>query len=231
MEGTVAARRSRRWWFAAGAVVGVVAFALLFLLADQAYFRFANARFPHVGESAGLASLWGVVSRLHVVLPVIAVSAWRPNFVGLHVGRTRERWRMLTWMLLVNCGVVATFILLTGATPYSGNQWLVTEVVIVPVVEELAWRGVVLSTLLLLLTKAGVGDASIHLAVWATGVAFGVLHLGNLFAGVPLGFVIPQAASAVAWGVMYGYARTSTDSVLPPIGLHAAMNLVVVLVG
>jgi membrane protease YdiL (CAAX protease family) len=138
---------------------------------------------------------------------------------------------MLTVLLLINCGVVAAFMLLSGATPYSGNQWLLTEVAIVPVVEELAWRGVLLSTVLAVLNKAGVGGASSHVAVWATGIAFGMLHLGNALAGVPLGFAVVQAASAVVWGVMYGYARTSTDSVLPAIGLHAAMNLVVVLLG
>lgn len=231
MEGIVETGGMRRGGVVLGAVVGVLAFAGLFLLADQAYFRLANAQFPQVGASATLATLWGLVSRLHVILPVAVVAVWRRHFIGLHVGSSRERWRMLTLLLLINCGVVAAFILLSGATPYSGNQWLLTEVVIVPVVEELAWRGVVLSTVLAVLDKAGVGDASTHIGVWVTGIAFGVLHLGNALAGVPVGFVLVQAASAAVWGVMYGYARTSTDSVLPAIGLHAAMNLVVVLLG
>lgn len=231
MEGIADAGRRRRPVLVCGVVLSVLVFAGLFLVVDQAYVGLVDARFPHVGGSAGLATLWGVVSRLHVLLPVIAVSVWWPHFVGLHPGRTRERWRMLTWMLVINCGVVAAFILLTGATPYSGNQWLLTEVVVVPIVEELAWRGVVLSTVLAVLNRAGVGGASSHIAVWTAGVAFGMLHLGNVLAGVPLEFVVLQAASAVAWGVMYGYARTSTDSVLPAIGLHAAMNLVVVVLG
>lgn len=222
---------TRRRILVAGVVAGVAAFAVVFLLADQAYFRFADARFPHVGDSVWLATLWGVVSRLHVIVPVIVVALWRPRFLGLRIGTTRSHWRMLAAMLLVNCGVVAAFLLITGAAPYGGNQWLLTEVITVPVVEELLWRGVILSVVLVLLKRLSPGRTAAHVAVWSTGIAFGVLHLGNLAAGVPLAFVLPQAAAAVAWGVMYGYARTSTDSVLPPIALHAAMNLVVVLLG
>lgn len=43
-------------------------------------------------------------------------------------------------MLVVNCGVVGGYLTLTaGPTPFSGDQWLLTEVVTVPVVEETMW--------------------------------------------------------------------------------------------
>jgi len=223
--------RSAHPWRIVGVLAGLVACAALFLLLDQAFFGFANARFPRVGESTLLATLWGLISRVHVLVPAIVISLWRPQFVGLHVGRITSRWRMLAAMLLVSCGVVAAFILVTGATPYGGNQWLFTEVVTVPVIEELVWRGIVLSTVLHLLTRAGARGASVHLAVWSTGAVFGALHLTNALAGVPLSFAVPQAVSAIAWGIMYGYARTSTDSVYPPMALHAGLNLVVVWLG
>lgn len=41
---------------------------------------------------------------------------------------------------------------------------------------------------------------------------------------------VPITAGAVAgWVGVYGYARARTHSIYPPIVLHAAMNLVVVL--
>jgi membrane protease YdiL (CAAX protease family) len=207
-------------------VAGVGLFALLFVAADQAYFRFADSMFPGVGTSAALASLWGIVSRLHILIPLVAVSFWRPGLLGLRVGSAARHWRMLSLMLLANVSVVAAFILLTGSTPFSGDQWLLTETVTVPVIEELLWRGLVLGLVLQLLKHRRGGT---RIAVWSTGIAFGVLHLANALTGVPLAFAAIQATSAVAWGVMYGYARTSTDSVYPAIGLHAAMNAVVVL--
>ena len=61
---------------------------------------------------------------------------------------------MLLIMLLVNCGVIAAYLWLTGSTtPYSGNQWLVTEIIIVPIVEETFWRGIVFTVLLLMLRR------------------------------------------------------------------------------
>jgi membrane protease YdiL (CAAX protease family) len=38
-----------------------------------------------------------------------------------------------------------------------------------------------------------------------------------------------QVLNAAIWGVVYGYARALTASLYPPIIMHAAMNLVVVL--
>ena len=212
-------------------VLALAAFCTVFVLVDNAYISFADARFPHVGTSAWLATLWGVLSRAHLLILVIPITLSRPRMFGLQIGNTRKHWRMLVLMLLANCGVIAAFLWLTGnSTPYSGNQWLVTEILTVPVVEELFWRGLVFTALLLALGKFQRGSTSMHLAVWFSGIAFGLMHVKNVVAGVPVEFVAIQALSAVIWGVMYGYARAKTESIYPAILLHAAMNLVGVLV-
>ncbi len=211
-------------------LLGLLIFCAAFILADNAYFRFADARFPHVGESALLATLWGVASRAHLIIFIVPFILWRPRLFGFQTGQTRRYWRMILLMLLANCGIIAAYLLLTGGgTPFSGNQWLLTEIVIVPLVEESFWRGLVFTALLLAFRRWYAEGPSMHLAVWLSGVAFGLLHVKNLVAGVPLEFVALQALSAVVWGVMYGYARAKTESVYPPMLLHAAMNLVVVL--
>jgi uncharacterized protein len=130
---------------------------------------------------------------------------------------------------MVNCAVVWAFLLLSGSsTPYSGNQWLVTEIVTVPLIEELFWRGLVFSILLALFRKRLSRSLSLALTVWFSGFAFGLLHAGNVLTGVPWQFVAIQTLNAVIWGVVYGYARAKTGSVYPSILAHAAMNLVVV---
>lgn len=68
-----------------------------------------------------------------------------------------------------------------------------------------------------------------HLGVWLTAVSFGMLHYANTLAGVSVEFGLIQVMNATIWGVVYGYARVKTHSIYPPIILHAAMNLVVVL--
>jgi membrane protease YdiL (CAAX protease family) len=210
--------------------LGVIAFSLAFVLLDGAYYRLAAPRFPAVGQSAWLATLWGVVSRAHLLALLVPLGLWRPRLLGFQVGGTWQHWRWLLGLLLVNCGVIAAYLWLArSSTPYSGNQWLVTEVITVPLVEETLWRGLVFAVVLGALRRWHAPAASRHLAVWFSGLAFGLLHAANLLAGVPATFVAFQTLNAVVWGVAYGYARARTGSVYPPMLLHGAMNLVVVL--
>ncbi|OGO13412.1 MAG: hypothetical protein A2Z66_14095 [Chloroflexi bacterium RBG_13_66_10] len=229
-NGTPTLSRTRAYLFTGVVLLGLAAFGALFVMVDQFYYAFASARFPSVGDSPWLATLWGIVSRAHlVVLAAPFVIRW-PRLLGFQVGKTAQYGRMLLVMLLANCGVIAAYLWLTGATtPYSGDQWLVTEAIIVPVVEETIWRGLVLTILLGLLRALHSENASVHLAVWFGGLTFGMLHLANALAGVPALFAAIQALNAVVWGVVYGYARAKTESLWPSMVLHAAMNIVVVL--
>jgi membrane protease YdiL (CAAX protease family) len=210
--------------------LGLVAFSILFVVVDNANFRFVGARFPNVGSSAWLATWWGIASRAFLVFVITLIVVWRPRLFGFQIGKTWHYRRMLLIMLVTNCGIIAGYLCFTGSTtPYSGDQWFITEVVIVPLVEETFWRGVVITTLLLLFKKLYSDNASNHLAAWFSGLAFGLLHGNNLLAGVPLSFVAIQVLNATLWGVVYGYARTKTESIYPPIILHAAMNFTVIL--
>lgn len=211
-------------------VFGLALFCLLFLFVDHAYYRFISARFPNAGTSAWTATLFGLVSRAHVIIPLLLIVLRRPRPLGFTRGQTRRYWRSLFVVLVVNCGVVAGYLWLTGSsTPYSGNPWFVTETITVPIVEETMWRGLVLTVLLVVFGQSYSSRTSEHLAVWLGGLAFGFLHAGNALAGVPLAFVAVQVLNATIWGVVYGYVRTRTESIYPSILLHAAMNLVVVL--
>lgn len=211
-------------------VLGLAAFSAAFVLLDQAYYSFVAARFPPVGTSALLATAWGLVSRAHLIVLAIPLVLWRPGLFGFQRGSTRSRVGLIGAMLVVNCGLVAAYLWFSGGgTPYSDNQWLVTETVTVPVIEDTFWRGLVFAALLHLYGRVYPPRASLRLTVWSGGIAFGLLHLGNALAGVPLAFVAVQSLSAVVWGILYGYARAQTGSVYPPMLLHAAMNLVVVL--
>ncbi|MEX2162464.1 MAG: CPBP family intramembrane glutamic endopeptidase [Anaerolineales bacterium] len=211
-------------------ILVLLVFCFLFLLTDNTYYRFASSIFPVIDNSSWLATLWGLFSRLHLLLIIIPLVVWRPRLFGFQIGKIYRHWRTLLVFLILNCGIVAAYFLITGSSsPYSGNQWFFSEVVTVPIVEEIFWRGLVFAALLAIFRRMYDENASAHLSVWSSGVAFGLLHAGNALAGVPLAFVAIQTLSAVIWGVLYGYARAKTDSIYPAMFLHAAMNLVVVL--
>lgn len=225
-------RRRPRSPSAASTVAVVTGLALAcaaFVLLDQGHNRLVGPLFPST-DTAWSATVYGVVTRLHLILPLAVLALWRPRLVGFRSGRTRRHLRALLIVLLANCGIVGGYLVLAGgSTPYSGDQWLVTEVVTVPIVEEVMWRGVVLGALLWAFERAAQQRAAAPLAVWCSGLAFGLLHGANVLAGLPAAFVVLQVVNATVWGVVYGYARVRTGSIYPPIVLHAAMNATVVL--
>lgn len=79
-------------------------------------------------------------------------------------------------------------------------------VIIGPIIEEILYRGVVLT----LLMPYGKG-----LAIFVSALLFGLMH-GN----------IPQAIAAVAGAVMYGLIAVKFNSIIPTILIHIANNLI-----
>lgn len=210
-------------------LIGLFAFCAIFLLVDQTYYRFISDHFPSVRTSFWLATAWGIVSRAPWILALLIFLFVRPRLLALQVGQMRSHWRFVLMVIVANCVVVGGFLLLSGSsTPYSGNQWLFTEMVTVPIVEELFWRGIVFSILFELLQKKLGDQRGLMLSVWLSGISFGLLHAANGLTGVPFQFVAIQTLNAVIWGVVYGYLRAKTSSVYPSIIAHAAMNLIVV---
>ena len=51
--------KTKKLWFTALIVLAIITFSACFVLVDNIYFKFADARFPNVGTSAWLATLWG----------------------------------------------------------------------------------------------------------------------------------------------------------------------------
>ncbi len=208
---------------------GLLVFCAVFVLIDQTYIRLLSVRFPNAASSASRATVWGLLSRAHWIALLLPFVVMKPKQIGLRFGEIAQHWLLLLGMLVFNCGIILVYLLLSrGSTPYSGNQWFITEVITVPFVEEIFWRGLAFSVLYALLKERTGGRWALTMAVWLSGIAFGLLHASNVLAGVPVEFVAIQTLSAGIWGVTYGYARARTGSVYPSIVMHAAMNLIVI---
>lgn len=81
--------------------------------------------------------------------------------------------------------------------------------VVAPLLEEIVFRGIVLGALIVPLSRTG--------ALWTSSLMFATLHLS------PLSFVHHTLIGLVA-----GYARLETKSLLLPIAIHAIYNAIIV---
>lgn len=154
----------------------------------------------------------------------VALTCWRPTRFGWGWSGTGRHWRLVLAVLAAVVAVVGLYRLAGYGTPYEPS---VAEIVIVPVGEELLFRGFLLVTLTALLARWMPVNAASTWAVLVTAISFGAGHLGNL-GYVPTGFVLFQALIAVAFGLLAGWVRARTNSLAGPIILHAAMNLMAV---
>jgi membrane protease YdiL (CAAX protease family) len=182
--------------------------------------------------SYGFSRLTGLVAE-QVTLPVgtgalllgVALTAWAPQRFGWRWGSTGQHLGLIAGSLAGVVAVVAGFRWLTGATPYQPS---VGELVIVPLGEEALFRGFLLVTLLAIFTRWLAEPAALRWAVVVSAVSFGVGHLGNL-GYVPTSFVVVQALAATAFGLLAGWVRVRTQSLVGPVLLHSAMNAAAVL--
>jgi membrane protease YdiL (CAAX protease family) len=83
---------------------------------------------------------------------------------------------------------------------------------IIGVAEESLFRGLILQTLL---------PKGLLQAVFLSGLVFGLLHVGNLFAGFPLEYVVEEVLTVFGVGIAYAVIRVRTGSIWPAIILHS----------
>jgi membrane protease YdiL (CAAX protease family) len=225
MAVTLQAERNRNIGFLYS---GLALFATLALSGVFAWVNIVNYNWlSPLFERSSNHTIWGIIQRWFLILPIIGISLWKPRLVGFQVGKILQHWRMVLVILVLNVAVIGGYRLIAGSTPYTGIDLLINEVVTVPLVEEIFWRGLVFAALFVILRKFLPGESSGILAGVFIGICFGLLHSVNALFGYPPAFVALQTANATVWGVAYGIARAKTDSIYPPILFHAVMNLVV----
>lgn len=197
-------------------VSGILAFG------NYYYFQFISNYVQ--STDAFLSAL--IYSAFLLVIGAVVV-LWRPKFYGFQIGSSLKKW----WLTPIFVVVVALLTILalsfTERTPYSGANWAV-EMILVPLTEEMMWRGVLFSLLFLLLGKLYSERTSGILTVIFSSIAFGLAHSSNMLVH-PVSFVVLQMIFASVMGLSMGYIRLKTKSIYPAMILHAAFNLVAIL--
>jgi membrane protease YdiL (CAAX protease family) len=202
----------------AATVVGTLAIASL----NGVWFDLINA----VADATGSVAR-GLLYSSWLVLIGGAVVIRRPRAFGFRLGVIP---RHLPLIAVATGGASAgTWLILRGIgpTPYSDAP-LFIEAIVVPLTEELVFRAVLLTILLVTLSRLWAVRTAVALAISFDALAFGAGHLANLTA-VPTLFTIGQAGFATVLGGLCAFVMVRTRSVYPAILLHAAVNTTVVL--
>jgi membrane protease YdiL (CAAX protease family) len=172
-----------------------------------------------------------VMGLLFSAFPLViggAVIAWRPRLIGLQLGSTQREWPLVLGITAGMCALAGVALFLVGTNPFRGSSFIV-QVIAVPVSEEVMFRGAVFTLVLLALSRIHPIHRATVLAVVISGLVFGLAHLNNLGSYDPT-FVVLQSVYATVLGLCAGTLRAVTGSLLPPILMHAAVNLVALLV-
>jgi membrane protease YdiL (CAAX protease family) len=158
------------------------------------------------------------------LIAAVLLTCWAPSRFGWRWGDSGRRWREIALAVAGVVAVVGAYRLGGGDTPYQPSA---AELIVVPLGEEALFRGFVLTVLVVLFRRWLPSHRAVRWAIIVGALSFGAGHLGNL-GYVPTGFVLVQAAVAAAFGVLAGWLRIRTDSLVGPVLAHAAMNLVAV---
>lgn len=133
--------------------------------------------------------------------------------LGLRPVRQRRNLRVLVFPALT---VAYGFALGFRQAPIGTLVFVLLSVALAGVVEEVAFRGVLLTSL---------RSRGMWPAVAVSSALFGLMHVTNMFLGSPWYSVLLQVTFAAMAGAGYAAMRLRTGSLWPPILLHALYDL------
>ncbi|MFN7995296.1 MAG: CPBP family intramembrane glutamic endopeptidase [Bryobacteraceae bacterium] len=173
------------------------------------------------GNKNGIVGATGTVAFL--------VFAWNSLDRLTNLGLDYVRWRAATganWLYAVAGGVLAgAAVFAIGSVSRQGiglsNDWhlVVLQITLGPVLEEVVFRGYLLTLLTLSFRRLRCDGSRNRLVVAAVAVAFALVHLSQ--PGV--GWL--QLVCIASTGTLYGWLRCRSGSVAPAAVSHAAYNL------
>jgi len=190
---------------------------------------FAN---PWIAEALTTAAMIVIA-----VLVIAAIGRGRLTFYGFTAGRNIPYSQLITISLLfaVPAAVINVFIPGEGLT-FMDDKSLLYIIVFAwigrSVLEEVIHRGLV-QTLMWPLVGLGIniGKIRLSLTVLVSGIFFGLLHLMLLSMGTAPARVIVIVVFAISLGLIAGYYREKTGSLVPAILVHALFNISGTVVG
>jgi len=173
---------------------------------------------------------WSVIYALPLIACVLALLMvfWSPDAFGLRLGNHRKVW----WIYLACCVLFALYswlwqrlvpghILRTVGEHSSPRSYLLT-----PFREELLFRGFMYGVLAEMYPESEASTRWISKPVLFTAILFGLWHFGWVQV-VGWAWGLAHIGFTFLIGLVFGYIRRRSGSVLGPFVLHAVGNFVV----
>jgi len=206
------------WFF-----IGLLSVSLIYMLIAHAAVQEAQQN-GNALVNERLMQLMVITEGVDTALVLIALAVVRPKRLPLRERGTRAAawalagpvWAGLLGLTLAYQRLLSDFLHLPIENPFGDGltALVVLAVCVQPaIVEELFFRYLALGTL-----RQHMG---VHAAVLVSSVMFGMAHVGNPLA-IPILIVV---------GMGIGYMRVLSGSLLLPMLMHFAHNLVIVLLG
>jgi membrane protease YdiL (CAAX protease family) len=163
---------------------------------------------------------------VYPLLIAFGVTLWRPGYYGLQIGGTIRHWRTVLSSLLVIGVIVGAYVFAGNRTPWDSRG--LVNFTVVPLYEEIIYRGILFTLILAYARRHFTERQSMWMAVVVSALGFGLSHLSNgFYFGWP--FTVFQVVYASLFGVLAGYNRAVTGSLIAPFLLHALMNALPIL--
>jgi membrane protease YdiL (CAAX protease family) len=168
----------------------------------------------HTGQAPLLQAVtrglgWPFLLASIFLLALVAGQRWRD--VGLSQ-RPAARSLWLAWLPMLYIGAGLGLAVAFGLPPAGVLVWILLNTFLVGLSEELMFRGVLLQALR--------RTVSIWPAVALTTLAFGAIHVLNVFVTGDMRTAVMQAAAAALSGLLFIALRLRTGSLWPGIVVH-----------
>jgi membrane protease YdiL (CAAX protease family) len=190
---------------------------------------------PEVAELRFVFSRWnwsGKVYSLLFSLAVVAALRVKPDALGAALPRKNIKLGIIALALLTSTSVVLGFVF--EPSPPSADT-IAFQLLMPSLAEELMFRGIAPALLLGLIRGAeppqGIPWVVILIAAVPYGVVHGLDYSGGAFSFGAFSFDWPYALYTYSGGVIYGWLRFGTGSLLFPLLAHGFGNVAFALTG
>ncbi len=181
---------------------------------------------PHLFWEFRHIGLWPPVPTwLMTCLFVLLITFWSPDAFGLRSGNHRKVW----WIYVLSALFWLAYVFLgRSLIPGELQEGLGSPdaYLVAPFREELLFRGFMYGVLVDMYPSSEASRKWISRPVLFTAILFGLWHLGWI-GSIGWGWGLAQVGGTFLAGLVMGYVRRRSGSVLGPFIMHAVGNFIV----